>query len=64
VDLRVFAVDGREVRGLVHDLLPVGAHAVAWDGRDARGRRVPAGVYFLRLEAPGTRFTRRIVRID
>ena len=30
-----------------------GAHAIPWDGRDDGGRRVPAGVYFVRFAADG-----------
>jgi hypothetical protein len=26
-----------------------GRHVASWDGRDARGARLPAGVYFVRL---------------
>jgi hypothetical protein len=62
--LRVFDVRGREVRALVRDTRSAGLHTVAWDGRDERGARAPAGVYFLRLEAGGATLTRRIVRLD
>ncbi len=60
--LRVFDVAGREVRTLVAaGELDAGRHDATWDGRDASGARVPAGLYFCRLEAgPETR-TRRVV---
>ncbi len=64
VDLRVFGVDGREVRTLVHDVRAAGLHSSIWDGRDARGARVPAGVYFLRLEASGSSHARRLVKLE
>ena len=32
-----------------------GARTTRWDGRNARGERVPAGVYWVRLAAAGTR---------
>ncbi len=36
-----------------------GAHSVEWDGRDAQGAVLPAGVYFVRLASPwGTRMSR------
>jgi hypothetical protein len=42
-----------------------GSRAVAWDGRNGAGRRVPAGVYFVRVGGPGERGgTHRIVRVD
>jgi hypothetical protein len=47
--LDVFDAAGRRVRSLVDGPGLAGGHIVAWDGRDARGRSVPAGVYLLRL---------------
>lgn len=42
----VYRLDGRAVRAI-----PAGAgRAVAWDGRDNRGSRVPGGVYVCRYE--------------
>jgi hypothetical protein len=32
-----------------------------WDGRDDRGNRASAGVYYVRLEAAGRRFTHTLV---
>jgi hypothetical protein len=49
--LAVFDVLGRQVRVLAGGKMPVGRHAVTWDGRDNQGARVPAGVYFYRLTA-------------
>jgi hypothetical protein len=31
--------------------LPAGLHTAVWDGRDATGNEVSAGIYFYRLEA-------------
>jgi len=60
VDLAVWSASGRCVRRLVASALaPAGPGAAHWDGADAAGRRVPAGVYFVRLEAgPATRTAR------
>jgi len=40
-----------------------GEFDVAWDGRDANGRRAPPGIYFARLNAWGTGASRRFVII-
>jgi hypothetical protein len=64
IDLRIYGVDGREVRSLAHGIYAAGTHATAWDGRDARGARAPAGVYFARLVTPHGSVTRRMVRLD
>ncbi|NNF05464.1 MAG: hypothetical protein HKN21_01760 [Candidatus Eisenbacteria bacterium] len=35
----------------------------SWDGRDDRGRPVPAGVYFVQLRSEAESTTRRLVRL-
>jgi hypothetical protein len=57
----VFDPGGRRVTRLTDGVRPAGEHAVAWDGRDSRGRAVPAGVYFVRLRAGATDEARRMV---
>jgi len=49
--LEVFNVAGRRVTTLVDRELPAGRHAVAWDGKDANGRDVSAGIYFYRVQS-------------
>jgi hypothetical protein len=51
VNLRVFDVEGREVRALVATTQAAGRYGVAWDGRDEQGVAVASGVYFYRLDA-------------
>ncbi|HPF35375.1 MAG TPA: S8 family serine peptidase [Candidatus Krumholzibacteria bacterium] len=51
VSLEVFDTRGRLVRSLVDGRLQAGAHAVVWDGRDARGGSVASGTYLFRLRA-------------
>jgi hypothetical protein len=49
VDL--FDARGRLVRRLVSGTRPPGRYAVPWNGRDARGARLPSGVYLYRARA-------------
>jgi hypothetical protein len=49
VVLKVYDVEGKEIRTLVDGFKPQGAHDAWWDGRDAVGRRVSSGLYFYRL---------------
>lgn len=51
VRLIVYDVSGRAIRTLLDGVLAAGSHEVAWDGADASGARVSAGVYFCRMEA-------------
>jgi hypothetical protein len=59
VTLEVRAPDGSLVRGLA---LPGAAGEARWDGRDGRGRPVPAGMYWVTLTHAGERIgARRLV---
>lgn len=63
VSLDVFDASGRLVRTLVHGERAAGTQTVAWDGRDAGGRLVAAGVYLARLEAGGRMERTRITLV-
>jgi hypothetical protein len=59
VVLEVISVTG----SLVRRFEGVGSGDIAWDGRGADGRPVPAGVYFYRLAAGTRSVTRKLVRL-
>ncbi len=56
-------VHGRIRRQLVVDPVAARSQAVWWNGRDGDGRRVPSGIYFLRLTAAGESRTTTLVVI-
>jgi hypothetical protein len=60
VRLNVLDVAGRQVAVLARQVEGPGAHSAAWDGRDASGSRVSAGLYFVRLEAAGQALSRKV----
>jgi hypothetical protein len=59
----VHDVRGRRVATLHEGPLAAGRTEMTWDGLDATGRRVPSGVYFLRLDTPSLRTSRKLVLI-
>jgi hypothetical protein len=61
VDLSVYDVSGRRVTTLASGLRAAGPHTETWDGKDASGREVGSGVYFVRLTAAGETATRKMV---
>ena len=63
VRVAVFDVSGRLVREVLDSDRPRGRHGVIWDGRDARGAPVGAGVYFIRMEGAGPSLVRKLVMI-
>jgi hypothetical protein len=61
VTLRVFDVRGRAVTELLKGEKVAGSRTVRWDGTNARGVRVPAGIYFCNLAAGEDVLSRKIV---
>lgn len=58
VRLEILDLRGRRLRTLLDGVRPAGVNEVTWDGRDAAGRPLPAGVYVYRLRAAGLQYTR------
>ena len=61
--LMVHDVSGRLLREWRYAALPSGPQEQAWDGTDAAGRRLGAGVYFYRLELPEARLSGSVTRL-
>jgi hypothetical protein len=59
--LVIYNVRGELVRSLAGEALSPGGYAATWDGADDRGRRVSAGVYFVRLACDREVRVRKIV---
>jgi hypothetical protein len=50
IDLQVYDATGRLVRSFVEGMRNPGYYSEIWDGRDEVGRKVSAGIYFVRFE--------------
>ena len=64
VDLTIYNVLGQPVRRVWAGSLVAGEHRLAWDGRDAQGQSVAAGVYWYRLQVDDQTRTRKMVKIE
>jgi hypothetical protein len=65
VRLTVHDLQGRALATLLDARLGPGAHAATWAGRDGAGRRLPAGVYLLRMARDGASVAeRRMILLD
>jgi hypothetical protein len=53
VRITVYDIAGRLIRELLRGVQGPGDLSITWNARDHSGRKVPAGVYFYRLEAGG-----------
>ncbi|MDZ7392234.1 MAG: T9SS type A sorting domain-containing protein [candidate division KSB1 bacterium] len=58
----VVDVRGVTVRVLAEGVLAAGEHLLTWDGTDAQGRKLPAGVYFCRIVTSGEHHVEKLVR--
>jgi len=63
VELTVRDVSGRLVRRLESGYRSPGRYDVSWNATDDRGRRMPAGIYFLRFAAGSEASSRRLTLI-
>jgi hypothetical protein len=61
VRLAAYDVAGRQVAVLTDGVQESGRHFLRWDGRDAGGHALSAGVYVLRLETAGRVTSRKVV---
>ena len=64
VDLTIYNVLGQPLRRVWTGPLSAGEHDLSWDGRDAQGRPVAAGVYMYRLQVDEQTRTRKMVKIE
>ncbi len=64
VDLTVYNISGQVVRRLASESSKApGRYSIRWDGKNDQGHRVPAGVYFYRLNAGSFSETRKLVAV-
>ncbi len=61
VTIEIFNTLGQTVRTLVDYGMPSGSHTSRWDGRSDGGKRVPAGLYFYRLQSKDFLQTRQLL---
>jgi cohesin domain-containing protein/flagellar hook capping protein FlgD len=63
VSLDVYDLSGRHVSSVLRGVQPAGVRLVKWDGRGEGGMRMAPGVYLLRLDADGMKFSRRVLLV-
>lgn len=63
VTVGVYDLAGRLIRQLASGTMPSGAHTSRWDGIDLSGRPAAAGVYVVRLQAPGVNDSRHLALV-
>ena len=64
VDLTIYNTLGQSVRQMWNGPLAAGEHRLTWDGRDAQGQPVAAGVYVVRLHQGDQTRIRKMVKLE
>lgn len=60
VEVAVYDLGGRRVATVADGRMGEGPHVVRWNAQDASGRRVAAGLYFVRFSTPGLTRVQRL----
>lgn len=60
VSLKVYDLTGSIVKTLVNSSQRIGSYNVSWDGKNEIGRKMPAGIYFYRLETEDLNITKKL----
>ncbi|KPK64692.1 hypothetical protein AMJ83_00375 [candidate division WOR_3 bacterium SM23_42] len=64
-ELKIFDISGRLVKNLSQQLSAIGDQlSVMWNGTDGQGRRLPAGIYFVRLNTENHAETQKIILVE
>src|SRR5205814_6470963 len=63
VEIGIYDVGGREVRRESLGPKDAGLYSWVWNGKDAAGQKVPAGVFFARLQVGARTLTEKALRI-
>ena len=63
VELTIFDVLGRRVRGLIDEKQTTGFHTIHWDGLNESGIKVASGIYFYRLKAGDFADTKKVLLV-
>ncbi|MGE5500272.1 MAG: T9SS type A sorting domain-containing protein [Syntrophothermus sp.] len=63
IKLKIYNIDGREVRTLLDETEQAGTRIVNWDGKNNNGQDVSSGIYVYRIESEKFTQSRRMIKI-
>jgi hypothetical protein len=64
VSLFIYDASGRLVKNLVDEKIQPGIYTINWNGRNERGQKVSAGVYFYQFQTPNYSATKKLLLIE
>lgn len=63
ISIKIYDINGKRIRTLVNRQQSAGYYTTSWDGYDDSGKRLPSGVYFLKLIARDYSATEKLLLI-
>ncbi len=63
VFLKIYDIAGQLINTLVDEHQNSGFHTARWDGRDAGGREVSNGIYFIELKSDNESITKKVIKL-
>lgn len=64
VKIKIYSKTGELITNLIEKKLQSGTHSYHWNHLDTYGKRVPNGIYFIKLQFDNTKQTKKIILID
>ncbi len=64
VTLKIYDISGKLVKKMDAGVLTPGTHTLSWNLRNARGRVVPSGLYFVKFESEGISMVKKILVVS
>jgi flagellar hook assembly protein FlgD len=61
VSLKIVDIMGRPIKTLVNGEIAAGSYNIQWNVDDEKGRSVPTGIYFLRMEGGDYLQTKKLI---
>ncbi len=63
VSLKIYNLQGQEIKTLVDGMAAAGSYAVNWDGTDHAGQKVPSGLYIYALQVKTQLIAKRMLLV-
>ena len=64
ISLKIYNMQGQEVKNFVNEIQQAGNHSITWDGLDNLGNKVTSGLYFYTINGDGFSITKKMIMVQ
>jgi len=61
VNLGIYDITGRKIKTLWDGEISGGNHRLIWNGTDSKGKAMPSGIYFCKLQSDESAQSRKLI---